>query len=100
VNAQQNGSDKCGFTTVIASGSFATNGVGGTVTYYWVETDSTGSHVVNEPPIVVAAGNTSTHSVVTDKWVPASSGTEQLVFTTPQAQAPATQSITQSFTCR
>ena len=87
-------------TTVHGNGTFATNGSGGTVKYYWVEKDSSGSRVINEPPIVIAAGDKSTHSVVQDNWVPASSGSEQLFFTTPQAQAPATQSITKTFTCR
>jgi hypothetical protein len=100
VTVQQNGSDKCGMSIVHGNGTFATNGVGGTVGYYWVEKDSSGSHVVNEPPIVIAAGDKSTHSVVQDNWVPASSGSEQLIFTAPQAQAPASQSLTQSFTCR
>lgn len=87
-------------TTVHGNGTFATNGSGGTVNYYWVEKDSSGSHVVNEPPIRIASGDRSTHSVVQDSWVPASSGSEQLVFTAPQANAPATQSITQTYTCR
>jgi hypothetical protein len=45
--------------------------------------------------IVVAAGDTAAHAVVTDSWTPASAGTEQLVFTTPgYTVAP------QNFTCR
>jgi len=45
--------------------------------------------------IVVAAGDTGAHSVATDQWIPASNGSEQLVFNNPSfAVAP------QSFTCR
>jgi hypothetical protein len=51
---------------------------------------------VSEPPIVIAAGDTSSHSVAADKWTPNSGGSEQLVFLGPGApQLPA-----QPFSCR
>jgi hypothetical protein len=66
------------------------------VQYHWTRKDSTGTYLSQVYSIVVAAGDTAAHSVVTDSWVgPADSGTVQLVFTTPAyAVAP------QSFTCR
>jgi len=57
-----------------------------------VRKDSTGTHVIPEAAIVIAAGDTSTHGVVTDKWAPASGGTEQLAFVAPSAPAVAAQS--------
>ncbi|HEY0493966.1 MAG TPA: hypothetical protein VGD57_10945 [Candidatus Dormibacteraeota bacterium] len=57
------------------------------MSYGWLRKDSTGTHLIAEPAIVIAAGDTSTHSVVTDKWAPESGGTEQLVFTSPSAPA-------------
>jgi len=69
--------------------------VGGTVTYQWIRKDSNGTQVQPLLSIVVAAGDTGPHSVATDQWIPASNGSEQLVFTNPPfAVAP------QSFTCR
>jgi hypothetical protein len=76
---------------VTATGTFRTNGVGGTVTYSWVRKDSTGTRVIAEPAITIAPGDTSAHSVVTDSWSPESGGTEQLVFTSPSAPALAPQ---------
>jgi hypothetical protein len=95
---KQNDAQGCGGTTT-ATGTFSTNGAGGTVRYNWVRKDSSGTRVIAEPVIVIAAGDRSSHAVVSDVWSPASSGTEQLVFLAPGAQAPAAQSITGSFTC-
>jgi len=71
-------------------------GPGGTVQYHWTRKDSAGTAVSLTYSIVVAAGDTAAHSVVTDSWAaPASPGTVQLVFTNPgYAVAP------QSFSCR
>jgi hypothetical protein len=82
---------------VTATGTFRmqAGGPGGTVQYYWIRKDSNGTVVSQTYKIVVAAGDAAAHSVVTDSWTPASSGSEQLVFTTPGfAVAP------QSWTCR
>lgn len=76
--------DACGVVTT-ASGSFTTNGVGGTVRYEWIRRDSTGTHTVARPAITIAPGDTSAHSVLPDVWAPESSGTEQLVFLSPSA---------------
>ena len=90
-----NGSNKCKLDTITANGTFQTNGVGGTVTYKWIRTDSNGTQAQPLQSIVVAAGDTSAHSVAADQWIPASNGSEQLVFTNPSLSlAP------QSFTCR
>jgi len=90
-----NGSNKCKLDTITANGSFRTNGVGGTVTYQWIRKDSNGTQVQPVQSIVVAVGDASAHAVVADQWIPASNGSEQLVFTNPAfAVAP------QSFTCR
>jgi hypothetical protein len=93
-----NPSTKCKLGTVTTTGTFrmGANGPGGTVQYHWTRKDSTGTYLSQVYSIVVAAGDTAAHSVVTDSWVaPADSGTVQLVFTTPAyAVAP------QSFTCR
>jgi len=90
-----NGSNKCKLDTITANGTFRTNGVGGTVTYHWARTDSNGTQAQPLQSIVVAAGDTSAHSVATDQWIPASNGSEQLVFTNPAlAVAP------QSFSCK
>jgi hypothetical protein len=86
--APRNPGDPCHLGTTTATGSFRTNGIGGTVRYEWVRTDSTGTVYIAEPNIVIAAGDTSVHSVVTDSWAPQSSGTEQLVFISPVASAP------------
>ena len=72
-----------------------TNGVGGTVTYQWIRKDSNGTQVQPLQSIIVAVGDTGAHSVAADQWVPASNGSEQLVFKTPSySVAP------QSFTCK
>ena len=100
LNWQVNGSNKCKLGTLTASGTFQTNGAGGSVQYHWVEYDGTGARVVNEAPIVIAAGDVSVHNLVQDNWVPQASGTEQLVVSAPGVQSPATQTITQSYVCR
>jgi hypothetical protein len=98
VSINVNASTKCKLGTVTSTGTFrmGANGPGGTVQYHWTRKDSTGTYLTQVYSIVVAAGDTAAHSVVTDSWIgPADSGTVQLVFTTPgYAVAP------QSFTCR
>jgi hypothetical protein len=92
-----NASTKCKLGTVTATGTFRmqAGGPGGTVKYNWIRKDSNGTWVSPTYTIVIAAGDSSAHSVVTDSWTPASAGTEQLVFSTPSyAVTP------QSFTCR
>ncbi|TME23734.1 MAG: hypothetical protein E6I68_06685 [Chloroflexi bacterium] len=71
-------------------------GPGGTVQYHWIRKDNTGPQVSQTYSIVIAAGDSAAHSVVTDSWAaPVSAGTVQLVFTNPNfAVSP------QSFTCR
>ena len=67
-----------------ASGSFTTNGVGGTVYYGWLRVDSQGNRqFIPETPIRIAAGDTSLHSVVSDIFTPVHSGSDQLVFISP-----------------
>ena len=90
-----NGSNKCKLDTITANGSFRTNGVGGTVTYQWIRNDSNGTQILPLQSIVVAAGDTSAHSVAADQWIPASNGSEQLVFKNPSISV-----APQSFTCR
>lgn len=72
-----------------ATGTFRTNGAGGTVTYYWVRNG------VAQPQrsVIVAKGDTSA-KVVTDSWVPQNSGTENLVFVSPSHPT-----LSQSFNC-
>ena len=90
-----NGSNKCKLDTITANGSFRTNGAGGTVTYQWIRKDSNGTQVQPLQSIIVAVGDTGAHSVAADQWVPASNGSEQLVFKSPSySVAP------QSFTCK
>ncbi len=65
------------------------------MTYQWIRKDSNGTQVQPLQSIVVAGGDTSAHAVAADQWIPASNGSEQLIFTNPAfAVAP------QSFTCR
>ena len=78
-----NGSQKCDHRTVSATGSFRTNGAGGTVTYHWLRTDESGAQAQPQHTLTIAKGDTSTHAVVTDSWKPGSSGSEQLVFVGP-----------------
>jgi exo-beta-1,3-glucanase (GH17 family) len=87
---------KCRKGSVSATGSFTTNASGGSVSYVWIRTDNRGSVTVSEPPIVVAAGDTSSHPVAADKWTPNSGGSEQLVFLGPGAP----QLAAQPFSCR
>jgi len=85
----------CPQVTVVASGRFTTNGVGGFVSYEWVRIDSQGNRTtVPEAPIQVAAGDTSLHAVASDTFTPAHSGTDQLVFLSPAYSVPA-----QSWNC-
>jgi hypothetical protein len=81
---------------VTATGSFTTNANGGSVSYVWIRTDNRGSVTVSEPPIVIAAGDTSSHPVAADRWTPNSGGSEQLVFLGPGAP----QLAAQPFSCR
>jgi hypothetical protein len=75
---------------VTATGSFTTNGVGGWVSYEWVRVDSQGNRTVTpEAPIRIAAGDRSSHAVVSDVFTPAHSGTDQLVFLSPSYTVPA-----------
>lgn len=92
-----NASTKCKLGTVTATGTFrlAANGPGGTVQYQWIRKDSSGTVASQVYSIVVAAGDTSAHSVVTDSWTPASAGTEQLFFLNPSYGV-----TPQSFNCR
>jgi hypothetical protein len=79
----------------VATGSFTTNGAGGSVSYEWVRVDSQGTQTtIPEPPIQVAPGDTSLHAVASDTFTPAHSGTDQLVFLSPAYSVPA-----QSWNC-
>jgi hypothetical protein len=64
------------------------------VTYYWLRTDTTGTHTQPQHTVNIAKGDTGTHNVVTDKWTPAGSGSEKLVFVSPSYAVSA-----QSFSC-
>jgi hypothetical protein len=89
-----NGSE-CGQSfKVTATGTFRTNGAGGTVKYYWLRKDDSGTHAQPQQTLTIAKGDTSTHAVVTDSWKPSSSGSEQLVFVGPTYPLAA-----QSFNC-
>ncbi len=85
----------CELGTVNASGSFRTNGSGGTVRYQWVRRYTGGdTFVISEAAVAIAAGDTSLHSVVADRWTPEDPGTEQLVFLSPSAPALAPKAFT------
>jgi outer membrane biosynthesis protein TonB len=86
-----NNKNRCNQTTVTATGSFTTNGAGGTVYYGWVHYDTNGkvTGVTPEAPIRIAAGDTSSHAVVSDTFTPVHSGTDQLVFASPAYTVPA-----------
>ena len=72
--------------TVTATGSFVTNGVGGQVTYQWVQIDENGQQtIVPEPPINVQPGDTGVQQVVPYSFNPSMQGTVQLVFLSPSA---------------
>ena len=89
-------SGSCRKGTVTATGTFTTNGTGGSVSYAWIRTDNRGSVTIAEPPIIVAPGDTSSHSVTGDSWNPNSGGSEQLVFLSTGAPLVAAQ----TFVCR
>ena len=90
-----NNEGHCSQVTITASGSFTTNGAGGSVSYEWVRVDAQGARtVISEAPIQVAPGDRSTHAVASDTFTPAHSGTEQLVFLSPAYSVPA-----QSWNC-
>src|SRR5207244_11192786 len=89
-------SGSCRKGTVMATGTFTTNGTGGSVSYAWIRTDNRGSVTIAEPPIIVAPGDTSSHSVTGDSWNPNSGGSEQLVFLSTGAPLVAAQ----TFVCR
>jgi hypothetical protein len=97
VTLTQNGSDKCSTSTVGATGTFRmqAGGPGGTVSYHWTYKDSAGTQLSPTYNLVVAAGDTAAHITVAGSWKPASSGSVQLVFTTPGYAVPL-----QNFTCR
>jgi hypothetical protein len=82
-------SGQCGEGTVTATGTFRTNGGGGTVTYYWIRNGVAQA----QRSVTVAKGDTSA-KVVTDSWVPQGSGTEKLVFVSTSYPT-----LTQSFAC-
>jgi hypothetical protein len=92
-----NASTKCKLGTVTATGNFRmmANGPGGTVSYYWIRKDSSGTVASQVYTIFVAAGDQSLHQVVTDSWTPASAGTEQLFFSVPSYGV-----TPQSFSCK
>jgi outer membrane biosynthesis protein TonB len=77
--------NRCNQTTVTATGSFTTNGVGGWVFYGWVHYDTQGQRTGTTPeaPIRINAGDTSSHPVVADTFTPQHSGSDQLVFFVP-----------------
>ena len=79
-----------------ATGSFTTNGTGGPVLYQWVRTSNGNTVTIAEPPINLAVGDTTIHSVLADTWNPNASGKEQLVFLSPGAP----QLAAQTFSCR
>jgi outer membrane biosynthesis protein TonB len=91
-----NNAGRCNQTTVTATGSFTTNGVGGWVFYYWAHYDTSGKLVSSTPesPIRIAAGDTSSHAVVADSFRPQHSGSDKLVFLSPAYSATA-----QSWSC-
>jgi len=90
-NGNGNNNGHCAQLIVTATGSFATNGTGGSVYYQWVHYDTNGNvtGVTPEAPIRIAAGDTSSHAVVSDTFTPAHSGTDQLVFLSPSYTAAA-----------
>jgi len=89
-------SGSCRKGTVTATGTFTTDGTGGSVSYAWIRTDNRGPVTIAEAPIIVAPGDTASHSVTGDSWNPNSGGSEQLVFLSTGAPPVAAQ----SFVCR
>jgi hypothetical protein len=92
-----NSSTKCKLGTVTATGTFrlAANGPGGIVRYVWIRKDANGTTTSQIYSVTVAAGDASMQTVVSDSWTPASSGTEQLYFLTPNYGV-----TPQPFSCR
>ena len=81
--------------TIVASGSFTTNGVGGSVSYEWVRVDNQGNQTIGASGTVgVAPGDRSLHVVASDTFTPAHGGSDQLVFLSPAYSVPA-----QSWNC-
>jgi hypothetical protein len=90
-----NNEGHCSQVTITASGSFTTNGAGGSVSYEWIRVDSQGARtVIPEASIQVAPGDRGTHAVASDAFTPGHSGTDQLVFLSPAYSVPA-----QSWNC-
>jgi hypothetical protein len=84
----------CDRLTVMATGWFTTNGVGGTVTYAWIRIDTQGNRVViAEPSLTIAPGDSSLHAVRPDSWRPTLPGSEQLVFNSPAGPTVAAKSF-------
>ncbi|HEV2013952.1 MAG TPA: hypothetical protein VGR77_08745 [Candidatus Dormibacteraeota bacterium] len=79
---------------VTATGTFRTNGAGGTVIYYWLRKDDSGTQAQPQQTLTIAKGDSSAHAVVTDRWTPTSSGSERLVFVGPTYPL-----VAQSFSC-
>ena len=96
VSKSKNGQGvRCSQITVTVAGGFATNGVGGTVSYQWVRVDSQGNRTNGASGTVsVAAGDKNLHGVTSDVFTPVHSGSDQLVFSSPAYSVPA-----QSWTC-
>jgi hypothetical protein len=88
-------SGRCSLATVTATGSFTTNGVGGSVSYRWVRVDNQGNRTIGASGTIrVAVGDRSLHTVASDSFTPAHSGSDQLVFLSPAYSVPA-----QSWNC-
>lgn len=83
---------QCGDGKITATGQIHTNGAAGTVVYYWVRKDSTGTHDQPEQPLTFTNGTKL--KTITDTWTPESAGSEQLVFLSPSYPT-----LTQSFPC-
>ncbi|HYY46082.1 MAG TPA: hypothetical protein VE951_03410 [Candidatus Angelobacter sp.] len=95
-NGNNGNAGRCSQVTVTATGTFTTNGVGGSVYYSWVHYDVNGNVTggTPEPPIQIAAGDTSSHTVTADSFTPQHSGSDRLVFLSPSYSVPA-----QSWSC-
>jgi outer membrane biosynthesis protein TonB len=94
-NGNGNNAGHCSQVTILASGSFTTNGAGGSVSYQWVRVDSQGNRTIGvSGTIQIAAGDRSLHAVRSDSFTPAHSGSDQLVFLSPAYSVPS-----QSWNC-
>lgn len=82
----------CGDGSITATGQVYTNGATGTVVYYWVRKDETGTRVTPQQPLTFSSGQTS--KTITDTWAPTGAGSEQLVFVSPGYPT-----LTQPFVC-